>query len=159
MKISKIGLDLLVHYETGGKPEKYLNAYWDANGKVWTIGIGSTLRLDGTKVQKGDKITLEQAYQLVDRHIEKEIVPGLNAVLPVLTQNQFDALVSFIYNVGFANFRNSTLLSFIKSKKPASEITHAFNMWNKSGGKVLQGLVLRRKAEANLFNTGTLVFY
>lgn len=143
-----------MYYETGGKPEKYLNAYWDKYGKVWTIGIGSTKMLDGTPVKEGDKITLEQAYQLVDKHIERDIAPFLNKDLPQLKQNQYDALVSLIYNIGYKAFSSSTIRKFVAENKPASEIERAFGMWKKSGDQVLPGLVLRRKSEAELYNTG-----
>lgn len=147
---------IILYYETSGKPEKYLNAYWDKYGKVWTIGIGSTRMLDGSPVKEGDKITLEQAYQLVDRHIEKKIAPRLNKDLPYLKQNQYDALVSLIYNIGYERFANSTLKKYITQNAAPDDIDRAFAMWKKAGGEVQPGLILRRKTEAVLYNTGIL---
>lgn len=156
MKASEKAIKSIVWYETGGKPEKYLNAYWDKLGSVWTIGIGSTLRLDGTPVEKGDKITLEEAYQLLNRHLEVEIYPHLKFNT---TQEKFDAFLSFIYNVGIDQFNRSTLLRYHMNKKGPEDITKAFMMWNKAGGKVIPGLIARRMTEAELYNTGNLVFY
>lgn len=153
MQISDKGKQLIVHYETGGKPEKYLTAYWDADGKVWTIGIGSTLMTDGTPVKQGDKISLQQAYELLDAHLIKRVYPSLSGLK--LNQDQFDALSDFIYNVGAANFASSTLRKLVVAgKDPSAE----FPKWNKAGGKVLPGLVKRRASEQKLYSTGTLVF-
>ena len=75
---------------------------------------------------------------------------GVNALAPVTTQGQFDALVSFAFNVGLANFKGSTLLK----KHNAGDYAGAaaqFPLWNKAAGKVLPGLVKRRAAEAQIY--------
>ena len=77
----------------------------------------------------------------------------LNAVSVVvsLTQNQFDALVSWVYNLGPTNFRKSTMLKVLNDGN-YDEVPYQMKRWNKAGGKVLKGLVIRREAEAELFN-------
>ncbi len=155
---SQNAVKLIIWYETGGNPKKYLDAYWDKHGKVWTIGIGSTLNMEGQPIKEGDKITLEEAYQLLERHLQKEVYPQLNKLVNT-TQEKFDAFLDFIYNIGIDAFKNSTVLKFHNQKKPADEIKRALLMWNKSGGQVLPGLICRRMAEADLYNTGQLVFY
>ena len=70
--------------------------------------------------------------------------------LPI-NQNQFDALISFCFNVGFGALKSSSLLRAVKSKEPDSVIKYCFSMWCKAGGKELRRLVARRKEEGNLF--------
>jgi lysozyme len=72
-------------------------------------------------------------------------------VIVFLTQNQFDALVSWVYNLGSTNLRNSTMLKVLNAGK-YGEVPYQMKRWNRAGGKVLKGLVIRRKAEAELFN-------
>lgn len=155
---SQNAVKLIIWYETGGDPKRYLNAYWDKHGKVWTIGIGSTLNMEGQPIKEGDKITLDEAYQLLDRHLQKEVYPILNKLVNT-TQEKFDSFLSLIYNIGINKFKESSVLRFHNSKKPADEIKRAFLMWNKAGGVVLPGLICRRMSEADLYNTGQLVFY
>ena len=139
LKISKKGLDLIKEYEGC-----VLTAYRCPAG-VWTIGYGHT-----GGVNKGDKITKKQAESFLKEDIEK-FENGVNSVVSVaLTQNQFDALVSFTYNVGLAAFKTSTLRQKLNAgdyKGAAKE----FPRWNKSSGRVLNGLIRRRNAEKRLF--------
>lgn len=159
MNISQNGLKLIVHYETGGKPERFLEAYWDAHGKVWTIGIGSTVKPDGSPVKQGDKITLEEAYQYLESHLQKHVISQINSLAPSVTQDQFDALASFVYNLGAEALKKSTLLRFVNAKAPSATIAAEFAKWNKAGGKILAGLVKRRKSEGELYTTGKLNLY
>jgi lysozyme len=122
-----------------------LTAYQDSVG-VWTIGYGHT-----KGVHAGMSITQEEAEQML--LIELEEYEGYieKYVIVPLTQNQFDALVVWVYNLGPTNLRRSTLLKELNSGNytaAGKEITK----WNKAGGKVLAGLVKRREAEAELFN-------
>lgn len=132
-----------------------LTAYPDpgTGGDPWTIGWGNTFYKDGTKVKKGDKITQAQADELlqvtVDRFSEK--VEGLLRL--AISQNQFDALVDFSYNVGVANLSISTLLKKVNKNPNDPTIEIEFLRWVKAGGKLLQGLVRRRKAEVKLYFT------
>ena len=122
-----------------------LTAYQDSVG-VWTIGYGHT-----KGVYDGMTITQEEAEQMLLSELEEYEGYVEKYVTVPLTQNQFDALVVWVYNLGPTNFRNSTLLKELNAgnyNAAGQEITR----WNKAGGKVLAGLVKRREAEAQLFS-------
>ena len=70
-----------------------------------------------------------------------------------LTQQQYDALCSFIYNVGREAFRNSTLLKMLNQGKAIKDIAPQFDRWIRAGGNVLPGLVKRRAAEREMFES------
>lgn len=139
MKTSKEGIDLIRHFE-GFSPK----AYKDVAG-VWTIGYGF---IDGVK--EGDTITLLEA----EERLERELVAYEQAVDSLITwpmtQNQFDALVSFTYNLGEGNLRKSTLRKKVNAGKHV-EASLEFDKWVHAGGKKHNGLVRRRKAEADMF--------
>ena len=140
MKLGERGTEILKYFE-GCK----LTAYQDSVG-VWTIGYGHT-----KGVYDGMTITQDQAEQMLLSELEEYEGYIENMVTVPLTQNQFDALVVWVYNLGPTNFRNSTLLKELNAgnyNAAGQEITR----WNKAGGKVLAGLVKRREAEAELFN-------
>src|SRR5690606_24207351 len=143
MRTSKKGIDLIVHFETGDNIDKYLTAYQDSVG-VWTIGIGSTYYEDGTRVKKGDKITRERALSLFSAILPRYENDVLRFVKVPLNQNQFDALVSFTYNLGATNLSKSTLLKKINSNPCDPAIRDEFAKWRLAGGKVFAGLVRRR---------------
>lgn len=109
----------------------------------WTIGYGHC----AGDVRPGMRITEEKAEELLKRDlffVEKFV----NGIPKVRTQGQFDALVSFTYNVGIGNLKRSTLLKKIMHDAPAIEIQREFRRWVYSGGKKLDGLVRRRRWEA-----------
>jgi len=139
MEISQLGIDLIKRFE-GCR----LTAYKCPAG-IWTIGYGHT-----GNVQKGQKITQEEA----DRLLKADLIVHCNNVSRLvrvpLNQNQFDALVSFEYNVGYGNFAKSTLLKLINQKK-YDEAAEQFKLWKYARGVVLAGLVRRRAAEKALF--------
>ena len=140
MKLGEKGTEILKYFE-GCK----LTAYQDSVG-VWTIGYGHT-----KGVYDGMTITQDEAEQMLLTELEEYEGYIESMVTVPLTQNQFDALVVWIYNLGPTNFRNSTLLKELNAgnyNAAGQEITR----WNKAGGKVLAGLVKRREAEAELFN-------
>ena len=140
MKLGERGTEILKYFD-GWK----LTAYQDSVG-VWTIGYGHT-----KGVYNGMTITQEEAEQMLLTELEEYEGYIENMVTVPLTQNQFDALVVWIYNLGPTNFKNSTLLKELNAgnyNAAGQEITR----WNKAGGKVLAGLVKRREAEAELFN-------
>ena len=121
-----------------------LSAYLDSVN-VPTIGVGHTLG-----VKMGDVITKEQAEEFLRADLEDAEYAVNKYVLMPLNQNQFDALVSFVFNLGAGAFKGSTLLKRLNAglyKEAADE----FLKWNKAGGKVLQGLVNRRVAERAMF--------
>lgn len=142
MRTSRKGIEFIKAHEG-----LRLKAYQDAAG-VWTIGYGHTYN-----VKMGDRITEEQAERLLISDLivaETEI----NRYGFDLTQNQFDALVSFVYNVGAGNFRSSTLLKRIKENPNHPDIQNQFKRWIYAGGRVLPGLVKRREEEAKLYFNG-----
>ena len=142
--VSTSGMALICSFE-GIK----LKAYDDGVG-VWTIGFGTTIYPNGIKVKKGDTCTEAQAKAYM-AHDLKKIESAVNSAVTVsINQNQFDALVSLAYNIGTSGFKNSTLVE----KLNAGDIRGAaaqFDVWNKGGGKVMQGLVNRRAVERKLF--------
>lgn len=139
MTISNDGIDLIKRNEG-----LRLKAY-RCPGGVWTIGYGHT-----SGVKDGDVITKEQAEELLKKDI-KEIEYKLNSLNLNLTQNQFDALVSFIFNVGWSNFKSSTLLKKIRINPDDPSIRYEFSRWVFANGKKLNGLIKRRNEEANLY--------
>lgn len=123
---------------------------------VATIGYGTTTYSGGTKVTLKDEPITEQEATLELDEFLRNIDAGLAARLPnKLNQNQFDALVSFIYNVGFGNFERSTLYrKLFSGKRPDYKgAADEFGKWVKAGGKTLEGLVKRRAAERALFSS------
>jgi lysozyme len=141
MKTGIRGLGLIKKFE-GCK----LTAYLCPAGLV-TIGYGNTFYKNGSKIKLGDKITQQQAEELL-----MDLLPQFEAIVNKnikidLTQYQFDALVSFAWNCG----KSETLFRLVNSKSKDLKQwweTH----YTTGGGKVLQGLVNRRKAEAQLFH-------
>ena len=146
MRTSANGIRLIQEFE-GLRLTSYL-----CSAGVPTIGYGATFYHDGTKVKLGQTITREQANQLLVDHLkqfEGSVTGLLNGV--VLNQNQFDALVSFAYNLGIASLAKSQLLRFIKANPSDPKIAAEFLKWNRAGGEVSTGLVRRRKKEAQLY--------
>lgn len=118
---------------------------------VPTIGYGSTRYADGRKVTLNDKsITVEQADEIMRTSlVEYENAVNRYVKMPI-TQGQFDALVDFAYNAGAQSLRNSTLLKMLNAGDYAGAAKQ-FERWVYADGKVLYGLVKRRKLEADLF--------
>ncbi|WP_353161960.1 lysozyme [Acinetobacter guillouiae] len=143
MKISNTGINLIRGFE-----DLRLKAYDDGVG-VWTIGYGTTA-INGVAVKKGDTCTVDQAKSYMAQDLKKFESAVNTAVKVTLNQNQFDALVSLTYNIGIGAFKSSTLLKKLNAKdyKGAAE---QFPRWNRGGGRVLNGLVKRRKIEMELF--------
>ena len=142
MEISQKGIELIKQFE-GCK----LNAYRCPAG-VLTIGYGHT----GVDVKQGMKITQEEAEKLLKKDLTIHCNNVERLVKVPLSQNQFDALVSFEYNVGYGNFSKSTLLGLLNQKK-YSEASEQFLRWKYANGKILEGLLRRRQAEKDLFLT------
>tara|TARA_Y100001951_G_C11261875_1_gene253002 strand:- start:782 stop:1237 length:456 start_codon:yes stop_codon:yes gene_type:complete len=143
MEISQEGLSLIKKFE-GCK----LQSYKCAAG-VWTIGYGST-----NGIEEGMKISQERADMLLleDVEIFEEAVNELVKV--PLEQNQYDALVTWTFNLGPTNLKNSTLLKVLNNKE-YENVPEQIKRWNKATvngeRQVLEGLVRRREAEALLF--------
>ena len=149
MNISKNGLDLIKQFE-GLK----LNAYQCPAG-IWTIGYGSTFFPNGQKVKKGDKLHNEaEAIEMIEITLQSFENAVEKSVDIQLTQNEFDALVCFTYNVGAGNLNSSTLLKLLNKNTNRLTVSKEFLKWDKAGGKALAGLTRRRQAESALFLKG-----
>jgi len=144
MQISNKGLELIKEFE------EFRSKAYLCPAKIPTIGYGCTFYANGKKVSLKDKgLSKEEAIKLLIVVIDREF--DINPLIKVnITQNQFDALTSFAYNVGIGNFINSTLLKKVNEKdfKGASA---EFPKWIRANGKVLKGLVNRRAKERELF--------
>jgi GH24 family phage-related lysozyme (muramidase) len=132
-----------------------LDAYVDAVG-VTTIGWGTTLYNDGRPVQTGDRITADQADQLLRQQVLRDYAPGVFKALPLaktFTPRQQAALISFTYNVGVEALNESTLRKrLLSGEDPARVIREELPRWRFGDeGQVLAGLERRRAAEINLF--------
>ena len=149
MMLGNAGETLIKQFEGCAKkrPDGKFEAYPDpgTGGDPWTIGWGST----GPDIKRGLVWTQAQCDERFDRHVQ-EFVRDVNTALagaPV-TQNQFDALVSFHYNTGAIH--KATLTKLHKAGKYA-EAANEFLKWNRAGGRVMAGLTRRREAERALY--------
>lgn len=127
-----------------------LHAYEDTGG-VWTIGIGTTRYPDGTRVRKGDTCTEYQAYQWLRHDVRGACKDVDDLTRDDLTQAQFDALVSLVYNIGRGQYSTSTVRRLVNLNPADKKIRDAFLMWNKDNGKPVNGLTNRRVREADLY--------
>jgi lysozyme len=118
---------------------------------VWTIGYGSTFYENGSKVQQGDKITLDRADKLLFEMVKRFEISVKGLIKSSINENQLGALTSFAFNVGVGALNKSTLLRKVNANPTDPTIRNEFMRWTKAGGKVLKGLVTRREAEANLY--------
>jgi len=140
MRTSEPGKEFIKDFE-GCKLEAY-----QCSGGVWTIGYGHTRH-----VQEGDKITNKEAdaflvkdIEMVEHHVDR-------LVNVHLLRNEWDAIVSWCFNLGCGNLRSSTMLRVINSGD-IDKVSEQIVRWDKAGGKVVAGLTRRRKAEAELFD-------
>lgn len=142
MKISKNGIDFIHQFEgLRLKAYKVLESE-----KYYTIGWGHY----GSDVKFGQTISRQKADDLFDKDIDR-FQKAVNMFVKVdINQNQYDALVSFAYNVGTGALQTSTLLEKL-NKGDYEGASKEFARWNKSGGKVLAGLTKRREKERQLF--------
>lgn len=146
MKLDNNGYKLITKHE-GLSLKPYL-----CPARIPTIGYGNTYYPDGKRVTLLDKeITKEQAFEMFKEVADRFAKRVNSLVTKPLTQNQFNALVSFAYNVGTGNFSSSTLLKKINVNPNDLSIKSEFMRWNKAGGKVLTGLTNRRNEEATLY--------
>ena len=123
------------------------NAYPDpgTNGAPWTIGFGHT-----KDVKRDDTCTMEEATSWLYVEANEAAIQVLNAVKTPLTQNQLDALTSFVYNEGIGNFTKSTLLKLLNQGN-YDGAAKEFTKWIYAAGVSLPGLIKRRQAEKALF--------
>lgn len=121
-----------------------LSAYRCPSG-IWTIGYGHT-----SGVKPDDTITQAQANELLEKDVN-EVEAYLNRTQLNINQNQFDALTSFIFNVGQTAFIMSTMARLIRKNPNDPAIADEFKRWVHSNGQVLPGLQRRREEEAKLY--------
>jgi lysozyme len=150
MQMSKRGLDFLREYES-----TELEVYKDTAGKD-TIGTGHLLTkselmsgkiyINGVPVKYKNGITMQQANDLFKQDIDPREDVVAEYVTVTVTQGQFDALVSLVFNIGRGAFKSSTLLKLLNQSR-YTQIPDQFKRWNRSGGKVTQGLINRRQRE------------
>jgi lysozyme len=143
VKISHKGLALIKKYE-GLKLTAYL-----CPANVWTIGYGST----GAHVKSGMRITEPEAEALLRKDVAR-FDAAVSAAAPTASQGQHDAMVSLAFNIGIGAFQRSTVLRKHKAGDHAGA-ADSFGMWNKGGGRVLNGLVRRRQEEAAMYRGRT----
>ena len=141
MNISKAGLDLLRHFE-GCRLEAY-----KCSAGVWTIGVGHT----GPDVFEGLRISEAKAEDLLRSDLKIFEIAVAEHVKVPLNNNQFDALVCFVFNIGRTAFSNSTLLKLLNDNADKKIVAAEFQRWNKVDGKPIEGLTRRRRAESELF--------
>jgi lysozyme len=144
MNLSDNGYDVIKTFE--GVRNK---SYKDSVG-IWTVGIGF-ITVDGQKVNENTVLTDDQIKEQFFIQIAKYEDAVNNNVTSELNQNQFDALVSFTFNLGSGALKSSTLLKKVNLDPSDSTIKNEFLKWNKAGGRVIDGLTKRRQAEANLY--------
>lgn len=142
MMISQRGLDFLKDCE-GFRAKAYLDT-----GGIWTIGFGTT-RVNGIPIGVGQVCTEKIAEVWLNADCAEAQTAVNQLVHHPLTQNQFDALVSFVYNVGIGAFVSSTMLR--KLNLGEMNIGPQFDRWVFDNGRVIPGLVSRRARERSLF--------
>jgi lysozyme len=146
MKPSQKAVDLIKQFE-GFRKDAYI-----CPAGVPTIGYGATTWGNGQKVKMGEVVSMTLAEKLLMADLEKrsKSLAGLK-----VNQNQFDALISFVYNLGIGAFRGSTLFRKVQQDPNDPTIRAEFMKWNKArvAGKLVELRVLtrRRDAEANLY--------
>lgn len=161
MRISDAGIEFIKREEAADGPE--LKAYQDQAG-IWTIGYGSITYRNGKPVKKDDVISVAMAEELLACQIALK-VDGVNKLINpyILSQNRFDALVDFAYNLGVEALAGSTLLKKVRKNQNDPSIKDEFLKWNKVKAgktktgkqlyKVSPGLAARRRREWQLYNT------
>jgi len=145
-KLSQKGLELIKQFE-GLSLTPYVCA-----GGINTIGYGNTYYMNGKKVTLKDKpLTLQQAEELLKFSLTTYEKAVDSFCRDDISQSQFDALVSFAYNLGTGALQKSTLIKKVNKNPKDPTIKAEFLKWNKANGKALAGLTKRRQAEANLY--------
>jgi lysozyme len=146
MKLNNNGYLLITEFE-GYSAKPYL-----CSAKIPTIGYGNTYYSDGKRVTMLDKeINKQQAFEMFKVIADRFASKVSNLVKTPLNQNQFNACVSLAYNIGMANFMNSTLLKLVNKNHNDILIGLEFKRWNKVNKKEVAGLTRRRNYEADIY--------
>jgi lysozyme len=153
--MSEHGLELLKQWEG------FKNTVYKDSAGLDTIGVGhlitssekssGTITINGVAVQYANGLTDQQVLDLLSQDVQPAEQAVNNGVKVALDQNQFDALVSFTFNVGVGAFTSSTLLKVLNQSQ-YDGVPDQLRRWNKAGGQVVQGLVNRRENEVKLWN-------
>lgn len=144
--LTQEGIELIKEFE-GFRERAYL-----CPAGTLTIGYGTTVYEDGSKVRSGDRVTKGRAEELLRKDCQRFEADVKRLVNVPLTDNQFSALVSFTYNVGSNALAKSTLLKVLNQGN-YNQASNELLRWNKANGIVLKGLVRRRENEKKLFDT------
>jgi lysozyme len=148
MKLDANGYKLIQGFE-GLSLVPYL-----CKAKVATIGYGNTYYPSGKKVTMQDNpISLATAKWMLKETADKFAADVDKLIKSKITQNQFNVLVSFAFNLGISALSRSTLLKKVNANPNDVTITNEFLKWNKAGGKVINGLTKRRTTEAKIYFT------
>lgn len=140
MKASNNAIDLIKSFESCK-----LTPYRDIGG-IWTVGWGTT----GPQVKQGVDWTQAEADEALQKRVDAISSILTTVVVPIINQNQFDALVSLCYNIGQNTFRQSTCLRFINQRQ-FTQAADELLKWNHIHGVVVPGLTRRREAERIFF--------
>jgi lysozyme len=149
MITSPAGRKFIEMWEEGGRP--LLTARWDALGKCYEIGFGHTSSAGLPRVRQGMQISPAEADAILGSDLAAVEADVNHHVSVSLTQNAFDALVSFDFNTG--GLDRSSLLRAVNTIQPAHMIEQDFLMWDHAHGVFVEGLRNRRLAEWKLFST------
>ena len=158
MNISENGLNFIKQFE-GFRNEAYQDSV-----NIWTIGYGTTKYPNGSPVRKGERCTAEQALFWLKLDVKRaaKAISSFEFKLP-LNQSQFDALTSFHYNTGafdaiHCRLRDKAIVNAsdesIYKYNPENLVDSCeFLRWVRGNGKIIKGLIARRKAEADLYSS------
>lgn len=145
-KLSQKGLDLIKQFE-GLSLTPYL-----CPANIVTIGYGNTYYPNGQKIKLTDPAITQIVAESFLKHSLSTYEKAVDSFCrDDISQSQFDALVSFAYNLGTGALQKSTLIKKVNANPKDVTIADEFMKWNKANGKVLVGLTKRRQAEANLY--------
>ncbi len=152
MIISQKGIDLIKHYESFKS-----KAYICPTGHL-TIGYGTIIDTKGENYLRTATLSEPEAESLLRMEV-KYYQSEVMKLIKLVNQNQFDALISFAFNCGITNLKNSTLLKIINQDPNSEKIEAEFKKWCHGNGEVLPGLQKRRASESYLYLHGQLKFY
>lgn len=153
-RVSKAGIDLIKSFE-GFFAKPYVDP--GTGAEPITIGYGTTIYPGGKKVTMQDApITEAQALSYLEDEANEKAAHVEQMCKVPLNDNEFAALVSFAYNVGWQGLQGSTLMKMLNANADRTAVADQFLRWNKAGGKVMNGLTRRRQAERSLFLTSVV---
>ena len=145
MQCNQAGFEIVKYFE-GFHSKPYL-----CPAKIPTIGYGSTRGFDNKKIRiNAAEITKEEGQTLLERDIKSAENSVTRLIKVEMNENEFSALCSFVYNLGSGRLQSSTLRAKM-NRSDYEGAANEFPKWRRAGGKILRGLVLRRKMEQKLF--------